>query len=158
MQNVFHYASEDLERAEQQLGKFDLYRNPMSVTQAFTAALSVEPKDFNLDLFVALLDEEANGWKGAWDDARAGHLRDLLARYSNLATLASYATPKVAYARLFSDGALNQIARAGTALVVEVLMITLVHHRDRGWQVFGIGLPIRPDEIWFPEGEFVRLG
>lgn len=157
--NVFHYASEDLERAEQQLGEFDLYRNPMSVAQAFTAALWVEPEDFSLDLFVALLDEEANGWKGAWDDARVGHLRDLLAKYNNLATLASYATPKVAYARLFSDDALNQITTAGTALVVEGFMITLVHHRDRGWRVFGVGpLPIRPDEIKFPEGEFVTLG
>lgn len=153
--DVFHYASEDLERAEEQLGEFDPYRNPMSVAQAFAAALWVDPENFNLDVFLALLDEEANGWKGAWEEIRVEHLRKLLSKYNNLATLASYATPKVAYARLFSDGALKQVTKAGTSLAVEGLIITLVHHSENGWRVFGVGpQQIRPDEIKFPDGEF----
>jgi hypothetical protein len=153
--DVFHYASEDLERAEAQLGEFDLYRNPMSVAHAFAVALWVDPKHFNLDVFLALLDEEANGWKGPWDDTRVQQLQEQLSKYNNLATLAWYATPKVAYARLFSDGALNQVTKAGTGFTVEGLIITLVHHNTNGWRVFGVGPQyFRPDEIKFPDGEF----
>jgi len=152
---VSHYPSQDVGRAEEQLGDLDFYRNPMSVAHAFAAQLWSDPAEFNLEFFIGLLDEEANGWKGEWDDARVENLRGVLSRYHNLATLAWYSTPKVAYARMFSDSALNQTTKAGNALVVEGIMITLVHHQRNGWRVFGLGAdPYRPDQIKFPDGEF----
>jgi hypothetical protein len=116
--------------------------------------LWADPKDFDLALFRTLLDPEAVGWKGDWGDERVQELRDLLSEYGNLAALAWYASPKVAYARIFADSALNQSSKAGVGLPIDGLFITLVHHDQHGWLVFGIGRKYRPDEIKFPDGEF----
>jgi hypothetical protein len=153
--SVIHYREENPELADAQLGDFDSYRNPMFVARAFAEFLWSDPNDFDLNVFRALLDEEAVGWTGDWDEARVQVLRDQLAIYGNMATLAWYSSPKVAYARIFTDSALNQATDAGTGLVLQAQIITLTHHDGIGWRVFGVGpQKYRPDEIKFPDGEF----
>jgi len=153
--SVIHYRAENPERADAQLGDPDFYRNPMAVAQAFAMLFWGDPDDFSLDVLRRLLDEEAKGWEGDWDDARVQELRDQLTKFGNLATLAWYASPKVAFARLFTDDALGRATDAGTGLVVEAQIITLTHHDAIGWRVFGVGpQKYRPDEIKFPDGEF----
>ncbi len=156
--DVFHYAEEDAEGARAQLGEPDPWLNPMSVAFLFAHALWKDPAEFKLEELLPLLDEEANGWRGDWDEARVSELRELLGKYGNLATLAWYAAPKVAYARVFSDSSLNQVTAAGSGLAVDGCFITLTHHQETGWRVFGVGPMFRPDQIKFPDGEFDLSG
>lgn len=151
--DVFHYASEDPDTAEAQLGEINPWTNPMSIAWSFAAALWAEPSDFDLDAFKVLLDPLAEGWISGWSDDTVPSLRELLSGFNNLAAHAWYASPRVAYARLFSSEALGQVTKAGTSLAVNGIIITLVHRGDVGWKVFGVGSRYRPDQIHFPDFE-----
>lgn len=151
--DVFHYAQEDPAAAAAQIGAVDPARNPMIVAHAFADLLWVEEDQFDQTVFLSLLDPLANGWQGAWDNNRVQQLRDLFSNFSNLAALAWYGAPRVAYARIFSDASLGQLSKAGTAVAVEGLFITLVYRGEQGWRVFGVGERYRPDQIFFPDAE-----
>lgn len=153
-QDTFRYAHDDPELADAQTGVVDRYRNPMAVARAFAEELWAEPTTFDLDGFRRLLDPLAEGWKGTWDEARVDELRGLLRRYSNLAALSWYSTPRVAYARLISDETLQQIIESRGGVSVEVHFVTLVYRSELGWAVFGVGPKYRPDQIYFPTSDF----
>ncbi|MEI5582566.1 MULTISPECIES: hypothetical protein [unclassified Agromyces] len=148
---VFHYAQEDPEAAQRQVGVIDPSSNPMTVALLFAEMLWLDRAEFRLTDFLPLLDPVATGWQGEWNETRVDELRVLLADCSNVAALAWYSAPKVAYARVFSDRSLKQVSLAGASVAVDGCFITLVHRDGLGWRVFGVGPRFRPDEIWFPE-------
>lgn len=147
---VFHYAEDSHEEAMSQIGQFDPWRNPMAVALGFAQAVWKDP-DFSFEELTEFLDPIAKGWQGEWTTERTRELRELFGEFENLAAHATYAAPRVAYARVFTSAALNSVTLAGTGLAVEARFITLVHRGDIGWRVFGVGPRFRPDEIHFPD-------
>lgn len=65
-----------------------------------------------------------------------------------------YRTGHVSYVKLVGDPALQGFGVRGPdpILVKNVLIVTLVKEGDLGWRVFGVGAPVQPEEIQFPEG------
>ena len=149
--DVFHYADENPDLAQSQIGVLDPARNPMTTAFYFASALWEDPSDFTLDEFLRCLDPVAEGWKGEWDPERVEELRTLLSKFSNLATFAWYSAPEVAYARLFSDQSLNIASKVGVGAPMDGQFITLVFREHLGWKVFGVGPRFTPDQIYFPK-------
>ena len=148
---VVHFSDDDPSTALAQLGLPDPWRNPMVSAQEFVSALWQDPSEYDLEEFLVCLDPIAEGWKGEWTDQRVDELRATLSELQNLATLAWYASPEVAYARIFSDQSLRIVSEAGVGAPIHGAFITLVFREHLGWKVFAVGPRFTPDQIHFPE-------
>ncbi|PZF61251.1 hypothetical protein DEI92_06595 [Curtobacterium sp. MCBD17_034] len=91
----------------------------------------------------------AEGWAGA-DWAEIG--RQL--RPFAPTNFVDYRTEHVAYVKLVGDPGLQGSGVQGPdpILVKEVSFVTLVKEGPLGWRVFGVGAPVQPEDIQFPEG------
>jgi hypothetical protein len=141
------YGDEDPDAAEAQLGAADPFRNPMATVRAFLAFLSCPDQELDVELFRGTLDPYASGWSGNWDSARIDFLRQLVDGLS-LAAFTTYATNSIAYVRLFSAQALDELSSDGKTYSAK--FITLVRRRNIGWVVFGVGAQVPPDRIEMP--------
>jgi hypothetical protein len=141
------YGDEDPDAAEAQLGAADPFRNPMATVRAFLGLLSGPANELDVLLFRGALDPYASGWSGDWDSARIDLLRQLVQGLS-LAAFTTYATNSIAYVRLFSAQALDELSSDGKTYSAK--FVTLVRRRNIGWVVFGIGKQVPPDRIEMP--------
>jgi hypothetical protein len=127
---------------ERQLGRMDDV-NPMGVALGFLAALRADPLDVS-QIALTLAPE------AAWAGTDWAALNVELAAYQPT-SMVDYPAPFIAHVKL-AEGALEGMAVAGDRMPLRVKIITLTFTPMRGWRVWGVGLPVRPDQIQFPPG------
>jgi len=119
---------------------------------AFLNQIMAEPGAFVEDDFRSLLAPEANGWTDFNVD-QVPALREDLGEYG-VGTMPSYPAPYVAHVKIVkSKDAIGKVI-AGEGMVIEAKIITLTYSPERGWRVYGFGLPLAPDTLLFPQGTF----
>jgi hypothetical protein len=137
--------------AREQMGRMDP-RNPLAVAMAFLDQIMAEPGAFVEDDFRSLLAPEADGWTHFNVD-QVPALREDLGEYG-VGTMPSYPAPYVAHVKIVkSEDAIGKVI-AGEGMVIEAKVITLTYSPERGWRVYGFGLPLAPDSLLFPPGTF----
>ncbi|WIE62705.1 hypothetical protein DEI97_006070 [Curtobacterium sp. MCLR17_032] len=118
-----------------------------AVWEAADAEAEGRASDPALDPFGAVASF-AEGWEGA-DWADIGRQLPPFAP----TTFVDYRTEHVAYVKLVGDPeAQGSVVEGPDPIwVKEVRFVTLVLDRSVGWRVFGVGVPVEPEEIQFPE-------
>jgi hypothetical protein len=129
---------------ERQLGRMGDVRNPMALALAFLAALQATP--LKKDDLMATLAPEATWWGSVdWES--------LSVEFSSLrpTSMVDYPAPYIARVKLAAEE-LEGKAVAGERMSIQVKILTLTFAPSRGWRVWGIGMPVSPEEIQFPPG------
>ncbi len=140
----------DPERGEEQIGELLNPLNPITVVIAYLRAITEEPTP-RAAISELLLDPEANGWKNL-NDAAWEAMRDA-AESLGVAAHVHYPAQRVAYIKALTDEAAERRVEAPGYVEVPGTVFTLRFIRERGWRIFGIGLPVAVDMIEFPEGD-----
>lgn len=138
--------------AREQMGRMEDRQNPLAVAMAFLNQIMAEPGAFVEDDFRSLLAPEADGWTDFTVD-QVPALRQDLGEYG-VGTMPAYPAPYVAHVKIVkSKDAIGKVI-AGEGMVIEAKIITLTYSPERGWRVYGFGLPLAPDSLLFPPGTF----